>query len=304
MSEHRVTIIMPTMATSERARSLRRAIASVTSDQETPAIPLVVVNGTRFDRDVLDSLKADRSIHCFYLEVGDLPGAINFGRSQVDTEFFGFLDDDDRYYPWAIGERLEAMDKDSSADVVVSWGEKETPTGAERTPAAELFCCDDPLRGVLYANWLASCGGLYRSDSVPVSYFDPTVRYLEWTYLAFRLALDRSVRFLASERPHFFIANTLGSASKSLDYAFGVLAALRRMTDFDMPPDVRRLLAIKTATNLQILAYRMSCQGDLAAAWRLHFESLAYPAGLKYLARTPRLVARSLYNRLFTAGRK
>ena len=221
-SERNVTIIIPTLASKARASSLLRAIRSVTTEQEVPALPIVVANGTQFDPDLVEQLKSDRSLRYFYFEEGSIPKALNFARTQVDTEFFGFLDDDDYYYPWAIRERLDTLQADPTADVAVSWGERETPEGRRRSPAAGELDVDDPLRSLMRSNWLASCGGMFRAATISSEYFDPTVPYLEWTYVAFRVALERKIRFVETDRPHFFVADTPGSVSKSLDYILGV----------------------------------------------------------------------------------
>lgn len=300
--ERNVTIIIPTLASKARASSLLRAIRSVTTEQEVPAVPIVVANGTQFDPDLVEQLKSDRSLRYFYFEEGSIPKARNFARTQVDTEFFGFLDDDDYYYPWAIRERLDTLRADPTADVAVSWGERETPEGRRRSPAAGELDVDDPLRSLMRSNWLTSCGGMFRAATISSEYFDPTVQYLEWTYVAFRVALERKIRFVETDRPHFFVADTSESVSKSLDYILGVGVVLDKMSAWPLPPDVRRALTAKRIVNLHHLAEQHRIKGKLAPAWRFHLQSLAHPAGFKYvpstrhyLAATGRSIVRSAF---------
>ena len=289
--ERNVTIIIPTLASRARATSLLGAIRSVTSEQEIPAVPIVVANGTRFNPDLVDQLKSDRSLRYFYLEESGLSRALNFARKQVDTEFFGFLDDDDYYYPWAIRERLDTLEADPTADVAVSWGERETPDGLRRSPAAEELDVNDPLCSLMRSNWLTSCGGMFRAANISSEYFDPTVPSLEWTYVAFRLALERKIRFVVTDRPHYFVANTPGSASKSLDYVHGVRVVLEKMAAWPLPPDLRQALTAKRIANLHKLAEQHRIEGKLASAWGFHLKSLVHPKGLKYLLSTRRYVA-------------
>ena len=49
------------------------------------------------------------------------------------------------------------------------------------------YAATDPLRALVIENWLASCGGLFRSDRVSIDYFDGVTRHYEWTFLAYSL---------------------------------------------------------------------------------------------------------------------
>jgi hypothetical protein len=53
-----------------------------------------------------------------------------------------------------------------------------------------------PLRALKVQNWLASCGGLYRSRSVSIEYFDEEATYFEWTLLAYKLASKLKMAFV------------------------------------------------------------------------------------------------------------
>ena len=144
---------------------------------------------------------------------GSLPAALRHGRSLVDTPFFGFLDDDDEYLPDAIAIRLAAFASDAAIDAVATNGFTNIG-GVDRVrhehPDA---AATDPLRALLRENWLASCGGLFRTDRVTVDFFDGVTRHYEWTVLGFKLAASRRVLYV--DKPTFRVYDSPGSLSKS-----------------------------------------------------------------------------------------
>jgi len=272
------SIIIPTMASSRRADLLRRAINSVTGDSATKAIPIVVANGDDFDSAVLDGLKADRSIRFFYREEANQKAAIELGRREVETPFFGFLDDDDEYLPGALSARLAPMLVDPSVDAVVTNGYRMAGDQREEViPDADAVTAD-PAGALMESNWLSSCGGLYRADSIGAEYFDPDIRYLEWTWLAFRLALERRLVFLPDAT--FVVNDTPSSLSKSAEYEDAIPEVLARMLAMEMPTRLRRKVRAKLSAALHDRStYFLRC-GEMADAWRHHARSLNAPSAL------------------------
>ncbi len=291
-----VSIIIPTAGTLARRSSLLRAIQAVLDQDQVDVIPIVVVNGHNFDASLLASLKGRDDIRFFHIEKPSLPGAINFGRCQVDTPFFGFVDDDDLYHPWAVAERLKALKASPDVDVVVSWGERESNGGAERVPAAEVWKRDDPLAALLQGCWLASCSGLFRTATVSADYFDPELHHLEWTSVALRLTLDRSLMFLESGRPHFLIADSPGSLSKSSSYFFGMEQALDQLLTLPLPPPIRQGFIRKKMSVRHELAVHFRDQGSLTKAWKHHVRTFYHHQGFRYLPSTIHFL-RSVFTR-------
>src|SRR5436190_19196581 len=120
-----ITVILATTADPSRMFRLDRAIRSVTRDQNTPGIPVVVINGNRHNEDTIASLRCRRDIRLFKLSQGGFSAALRFGRERVDTPFFCFLDDDDLYFPNALQERLHTMVRQPDIDVLITQGLKE-----------------------------------------------------------------------------------------------------------------------------------------------------------------------------------
>jgi glycosyltransferase involved in cell wall biosynthesis len=275
-----VTVIVPTLCRADRRRLLLRAIDSVTRGSNLPCRVLVVVNGWDFDSGLMAELRhnpctrvvqieedpAERSVTREQVLYG-LPAAIHFGRTLVETEFFAFLDDDDEYLPGALETRLAPLLSDSSIDVVVTNGYRR----CDESDRPWQYDCEtvrhDPLRAMLAANWLASCGGLFRSRSVPPALFTDGIRHCEWTLLAFRLLIHGlSIRFLSDMT--FRVYDTAQSSSKRLNRgtAEASLLMTHRMLSFSLPPDVQLTLLRRLPEELYSTSYVFREMGDLDAA--------------------------------------
>jgi glycosyltransferase involved in cell wall biosynthesis len=289
-----VSIIMPTMGRRERADSLLRAIDSVVSQDGPRGIPLVIVNGPAAAPDVLDHLGRRHDIRLITREEASLPRALQAGRALVDTPYFAVLDDDDHLLPGALRTRLEVLATTPGADVVVTNG------FLERAGRRELNIGDfgkieaDPLRMLLVQHWLPPCAGLFRTASVTAELFDAIPPYREWTYLALRLAL--ALRIVFAARPTFVYSfDTPGSLSKSRAYCLGGPAAIARMLELDLPPDVRATLRVRLAGDLHSASSAELQDGNWGAAWRWHCQSLVQPSGWRYLPYVRNLLVASLF---------
>ena len=135
------------------------------------------------------------------------------GRKAVQSPYFCFLDDDDEYLAGAIDRRVEVM-IDGRLDVVASNGYRHS-NGTD-VPAFERLgeVQQDPLKALMTENWLASCGGLFRTESVGPEFFEDMHYPMEWTWLAFRLAVAQ-MRIGVIDEPTYRIFDSPVSASKS-----------------------------------------------------------------------------------------
>lgn len=282
-----VAVIIPTTCEAKRWASLQRAISSA-RDQAATVTVIVVVNGARFDEAHYRTLQQDPRLTVVYREEGSAPLAQRFGRSLVEEEFFAFLDDDDEYLPQALWQRYQPFLTDASLAFVASNGFRHvggTDTLVVRDSAAIEA---DPLAALARENWLASCGGLFRTASVAASYFDDPVPFLEWTYLAYKLGLDLKMRFV--DVATFRIHDTPASLSKSVAYREAELAVLSRIDALRLPPHVRRMIRRKRGRVFHDLSWQARCEGRLGAAWRCHLQSLVLPEGWRYLGYSRKLL--------------
>lgn len=289
----KISVIIPTQALKRRGPSLLRAIESVTSLQESPAIPIVVANGADYDPELVECLRSKPEIRFFLRSEGDLAKARHFGRQQVDSPYFGFLDDDDEYLPAALSRRSGRLSADKSIDAIVTNGIRIV-LGQEQPYVADMAAvAADPATSLMNKNWLASCGGLFRTDTVGADFFPDDMSHLEWTYTALRLALYRRIEFL--DQPTFIVHDTPGSVSKSRAYRDEHPRSIQRIMELDAPADVKRKLRTKLLEAFHYLSERNRSEGRLKAAWGYHLRSLGRAEGLiRYGLYTRRLIRDSL----------
>ena len=282
------TVIIPTMATRERSSSLFRALAAIRG-QDIACRIIVVVNGNKRDPQVVSGLKQPVDIELLPLDEGNLVKALATGVEAVQTTYFSVLDDDDILLPGACEKRFQYMETHPDADALVTPGER---TFAERTERMPLrFDAHDALSSLFDYNWLTPCGGIYRRSRVGPEYFSSMPRYLEWTYLAFRLIRERRVHFcVADAEPHFRMYETAGSESQKLEYFATMPSNILQMRDPSLPRHVQRLLDDKFARALHEAATQCLSRGRIAEAWRFHVRCLVNRDGIRFLPFTRHLI--------------
>jgi glycosyltransferase involved in cell wall biosynthesis len=288
-----VTVIVPTLATQERANSLLRALDSLATADEQPAIHvIVVVNGNHYHAPLIEAL-SQSNVELIHMRQASLPAAILAGRKAVTSKYFCFLDDDDLYLPEAIPLRMAAIETPPAADLVVTNGLRRS-TNREEAAMHRLDTVEaDPQLALFHENWLASCGALFRSEAVPVSFFEDPQAYLEWTWLAFRLTCA-NCRIRVLDLPTFVINDTPGSASKSVAYIESHVSLYRRMLQLGDRRDVRKIVQIRLAAAYHTIAGQQLRAFHLGSAWMNHLRSLACRGGLRYIGFTHRLLRATL----------
>lgn len=272
----RVTTIIPTTA---QRPEIRRAVESIRNASVEPVQIIAVVNGNHGDPQLCRWLESHVRVE--YLPQPSLPKALLRGRELVDTPFFSFLDDDDEYLPGTLERRMQALESDADVAVTNGW------RGAE-----QVFdmsgATDDPLAAVLTNVWLCNCNGLYRSRAVGAEYFADTHKFAEWTWLAFRLALDGK-RIVTLDEPGFRVHDTPSSLSKSSAYRDAYLSLFERMLAMSPPAHVARLVRRRIGSDLHDRSVRALEQGARLDALKAHLRSLLHPGGMRYLAYSRRL---------------
>jgi hypothetical protein len=289
----RVEILIVTLCEAIRRTSLLGAIDTVRQQQGVDASLLIVVNGDRFDRELLRSLERTPKVRVLNQDVANLILARRVAREHVQAEFFGLLDDDDVLLPGALRVRLDALENDPAADVAVTNGilvdGDNTSLWLQEIDAIR----HDPLLALMHANWLASPSALFRTQSIPPEFFDVAIRSIDMTYLAFRLALEKKILFL--EQPTYQTTISPNSISRSEEWQLTVLVDLENMLRFPLRPAVRRELRRKYAEEAHAISDLHFRRGRSALAWRYHLRSMSRPRdALRYALYTRRLLALSL----------
>lgn len=283
-----VSVIIPTTCEAHRWPLLLRAIRSVQEHGKARVEVIAVVNGGRFDRGCYDELAALPGVRVLYREEGSAPLAQYAGRLAVATDFFAFLDDDDEYLPGAVDARVQALLDDPSLDFVATNGYRHSQGQDQLAVRDGDAVRRDPLSSLGAENWMASCAGLFRSATVDPGFFEKPAAYLEWTYLAYKLASTRRMRFL--DLPTFRIYDSPGSLSKSAAYREAELGVIERVLALSLPAHVRRGVERKRGRILHDCAERHRESGQIGLAWRCHLRSLRAPGGGNYLLYSRKLL--------------
>jgi hypothetical protein len=286
------TIIIATLARHERAASLDQAITSIRLGNAASIKILVIVNGNQFDPDLVSSLTTRTDISVQQISAQSLTEAILAGRQTVKTPYFGFLDDDDEYLPGAVDVRIAALSADPSASVVVSNGYRNLEGNDHLAMGNLMNAGVDPLWALFKENWLASCGGLFRTDHLPVKMFIDIARYLEWTWLAYRIA-SSGLKLITLDLPGFRIHDTADSESKSQAYLLAHTRIYASMLETTVRPDIARVLKRRVSQSWHSVSEHYLRQGDTRRAWSAHVRSLTYVAGWKFLSFTRHLIVPS-----------
>jgi glycosyltransferase involved in cell wall biosynthesis len=288
MSPPLISVLVCTLARKRRAKLLQRALASILEGQQGLGLPVLVVNGTAFDEDLLRRLEARTDIKVIYRAKPSLSAALRAGRKQIETPYFATLDDDDELLPGALAKRLAALTADPKADLVVTNGyydDGRMPTHLDYPNLARLG--RDPLRSVLEKSWLQSINALYRTDRVTARDFEGMPDYLEWTWLALKLAPRHRIVFL--DEPTYRL-NRHEPDSLSLSHHFGLPPAIRAILALNLPTDVRREFRHRLSASLHEVSDRARRCGDYGLAWRSHVASLRVQPSLRWLFYTRRLL--------------
>ena len=284
-----VDVLVVTLCTAQRAAEIRRVVATTLSQEGVQPRLIMIVNGHRYDRDLLNWLWREPGVTVCYQETPSIFLARRCAREQVTAPYFGFLDDDDFLLDGALRTRVEALEADPSADAVVTNGYLRDGTAKEFTHPDIDEIRRDPVESLLRKNWLATASALFRTAAIPPSFFDVTLRSMDMTYVGFRLALEKRVAFVTT--PTFEKSYSPDSISITDDWALASLATLDKMSRLPMPSAVRRSLRRKCTRAAHELSDIHRRSGKLLPAWRLHLRSMAEPWGLwNYALYTRRLL--------------
>ena len=283
-------MIIPTVALAERSDHLRRAIDSVLEQQDVDALPLVVVNGTKADRELVGELGRRDDIHLVSLATANLPAALRTGRALVRSPWFAELDDDDVLLPNALATRMRVLAGNPALGVVVSNGiirggaEGDLPAILDTTLTAA-----DPLSALDAATWLSPGGALFRTSAVATELFDGVPQYLEWTYLAVRLAQSCNLAFIPEPTFVRHIDSPF-SVWASDSCRLGLPAAIERVLTLDLPPRLRHVFETRLTAACHEAAVLHLRHGRVGSAITWHLRSLNTVRGWRYLPFTRKLL--------------
>lgn len=273
-----VDVLVVTLCTAERAESIRRVVDTTLAQAGVRAWLTFVVNGRRFDPELFAWLRRQPGVRVRYQKTPSIFLARRCAREQVTAPFFGFLDDDDYLLPDALRLRVEALAAEPAADAVVANGYLAEGLSDTYTLDGIDGIRRDPSLALMEENWLATASALFRTESIPPEFFDVAIRSNDMTYLAFRLALEKKLIFIAT--PTFRKRYSPDSISRSDEWVLPSLATLDKMLTFPMPAPVRRRLRRKCTLTAHEISDLHRRRGELGPAWCFHLRSLRDPWGL------------------------
>lgn len=284
-----ITIILPTTCTAARAESLWCAIASIQMAEPTSTSIMVAVNGPHVSPALMAELSPRTNLRVVRFEEGSLPKTIARAVALVNTDYFGFLDDDDELLPGGLDKRLALLQSQPEVEIVLSNGYLHTGDGDQDYLQHLDSVPHNPLAAFFVENWLPSCGALFRRASVGAAYFENYHHYAEWSWLAFRLALEKK-RFGIVNVPTFRVyADTPGSLSKSSEFRHSYVSLYQKMLAANPPAPIRSIILKKLANAHHDVSSHALAAGQLGECVRHHVRSL--PSGWRFLPYTRHIIA-------------
>jgi len=212
-----ISVIVPTAARASRAIEIKRCIESIRLSSVEPINIIVVANGDRCDKNICKWLRSQDDIHYEYIKMASLPEAIIHGRTLVTTPYFSTIDDDDEYLKGGTDRKLSALIATPDADLVITNG-YNCIDGIDKILYRYLDeVKSNPLEQLFVENWLHNCNALYRTKTIGPGYFKEYHAYCEWTWLAYKLCLNKK-KLEVIDEPTFRYHDTPGSLSKTKEY--------------------------------------------------------------------------------------
>jgi glycosyltransferase involved in cell wall biosynthesis len=286
-----VTVIIRTGAAKERGPLLQRAIASVLAQPNVQTTCIVVVNGLMADPAVVEALREDRRLQCIVDLRADKRAATLIGRQAVRTEFFAYLDDDDEFLIGGLALRAQFLRNHPDIACVATNGEYVRDGAIAPVFSEGKRIKTDYVGSLLrHQNWLASCGGTFRTALVGQQYFADLPLHREWTLIAYRIATRLPVEYL--DVLTYRVYCTPSSQSKQPTYINAGAHVARLMLAWRT--EARRERVLLRNENR---AYRSACSyyriaGDFWNAWRFYLRAIMSPFGIGFLPYAVLLIVR------------
>lgn len=290
---HTVSVIIPTMCESSRSSLLRRAIQSIASQPGVSLEVLIVINGNKFDRQLVEDLKNDDRLSVIYLEEANVSSARHEGVRHVTSNYFCFLDDDDEFLPGALNKRVSLFIEHHDVDVVVTNGfehrnGEDTPLVA---PGSAIDILKNPGECFLSRNWFASPAALFKTSTIKSDFFNFNYKYFEWTYLFFLLLSEnKNIHYDEAFSYRKYEDNPL-SVSKSIEYSLGYPNFLSSLKQLPLSPNIKRIIHGKYITALNSQSNLELKRGFIARAWISHIKCIL-SGGWQYIPFTRHLLIR------------
>ena len=257
---------------------------------------IVVANGARVSSSVLEWLATRTDTRVIRLRSGSHPLARRVGAEMADSEFLGFLDDDDELMLNALAPKIAYFRQHPEIDVLVTDGLRVNgSTVIKIFPPPEARRAD-LVETMMHAGW-GACALTLRMQNIDLSAFDAEFRHMEWTLTALKLA--RRYRFGFLDEPTYrYYENTPDSLSKRPDHDLAAPEVWRRLSETYADTRYDTAVRRRYGTVCHHVSWKLARQGRMRDAWRLHAEALRSPGGMAFVRSSAALLLASL-RRLF-----
>lgn len=305
LNNFKLSVIITTSAETPRKNSILQAIKSIQQQQGVQSDIIIVANGKNCDINLLNQLSKIESVYLHHFPDKDLPEARIFGREQVKTPYFSFLDDDDEYIFNTLKIMISSLEQEKNIDIAVGNGFRHINNIDHVRFERISEIKGNELRSLITTggNWLASCAAIYRTSSIGKFYFSDLPKYCEWTYLAFKLSLEKNIDFI--DVNSYRIHDSQNSLSKGIDYQLGEYDSLQKIKSLNLPLDIKNAVSRKITDQAHTISGANLKLNNLSGSLHYHFISLYSLYGLKYLIFTRKILLTYIRNlfRLRTKNR-
>jgi glycosyltransferase involved in cell wall biosynthesis len=253
---------------------------------------IVVANGERVSSTTMEWLAARPDTRVIRLRSGSHPLARRVGAEMADSEFLGFLDDDDELMPNTLARKLAHFRDHPEVDVLVTDGWRVNGSAVTKIMPPPEARSTDLVETMMRAGW-GACALTLRMQRIDLSAFDAELRHLEWTLTT--LTLARHYRFGFLDEPTYrYYDDTPGSLSKSSAHNLAAPEVWRRLSESYAGTRYAYLVRRRYAIECHNASREYLRRGSLHKAWRFHAESLMAPGGLALLPFSAKLLLASL----------
>lgn len=286
-------MVIASLCNDARSGLLRRACNSIRAMAgDLPYSIMVVANGSFVSPRVLEWLAERPDVRLIQLRSGSHPLARRLGAEMAESEFVGFLDDDDELMPDTLARKLAYFGEHSDVTVLVTDGLRIKGSSVTRIfpPAEERSA--DLVETMMRASWGAGALTL-RTRGVDLTAFDAEFRHMEWTLTALELARHHGIGYL-DEPTYRYYEDTPNSLSKLAEHNLAGPEVWRRLSKTYAGTRYEQLVRRRYGTVCHNTSWECSRRGNIRDAWRLHAVSLQSPGGLAFLMFSAKLVFMSL----------
>ncbi len=256
---------------------------------------IVVANGPRVSSAVLEWLATQSDIRVIRLRTGSYPLARRVGAEMANSEFLGFLDDDDELIPNTLARKIDYFRKRPEIDVLVTDGLRISGSKVTKIFPPPEARRADLIETMMRAGWGAGALTL-RMQNIDLSAFDAVFRHLEWTLTTLDLARRHQFGFL-DEPTYRYYDDTPGSLSKDAEHCLAAPEVWRRLSQGYAGTRYEAVVRRRYGAECHSASCEYVRQGRLREAWRFHAESLKSPGGMVFVPFSARLLLASLRRR-------